>query len=473
MRKTLQAILVLAAAAAPALAGTLYIPVVAPDGDGGQKVVLSFTNNDPTTPRRFSGYLLGIATDGVAVPRSASLVREVQPLQTILVELDAKQVSSLLEVNAAPQIDVSARLENVQLAGNERLSVPLPVVFSENMIPAGTRQTLQGLRRGSDGTRSNFAVMNVGQSEARCTIQVFGASGQSFGSALLSLAPLSMAHYSDVLGLLGITSIADARASLECDQATFPWLEVYNGNSGSFRYLHAAASGKSTLQLPGNGDGGGGGGGGGGGDVDDDPVSPNSVLFVQQGDFHTPAPHNDTWVQNIEVGQNVSFDRVTIDFDVTVGPWSYEPHKLHSLFWLHRGRWLQSPWKKNIYGFANLLGPNKNEMKLTSNVDNPPGVMNAWNSGAAVSQGTTYHVSYLWDAQSRVVRLTLTNKATGQLVSQITGSTFGRALKSDDSGAFMIYFGHEDTGPRSHCDCGADRPTWDWTYSNLRLEFVR
>lgn len=453
MRKTLQAILAIVLAAAPASAGTVYIPVVAPDGDGGQKVVVIATNNDPTTVRRFSGYLLGIATDGVAMPRSAAIHREVQPLQTVLVEFDAKQVSSLLEINAAPQLDISARLENVQVGG-EKLSIQLPVVSSYNMVPPGTRQRLHGWRRASDGTRSNFGVINVGKAEARCTLEVLGTNGQSFGSALLSLAPLSMAHYSDALGLLGITSVADAHARLECDQPTFPWVEVYNATTASFRYIQNAASGKSTLQLPGQ-------------EPPPAPVPEGAVVFTKPGAFHTSAHANPTALYDIEVGPHRTFGKLTVSFDYTHNSWyPGRESREHNLFWLHRGgtgpNWIG--WLKNIFGYANIHGPNQNRMRNIWGVDTLE-VLAAY-TNAVVQLGRTYRVVYTYEGAAGAWDYSLTDKVTGQLIGRVTGFA-GAPIRSEGTGLFFIYMGH---GP--HCEECPEVPSFGSVWSDLRVEFL-
>ncbi len=454
--------LVLALAAAPAFAGTVYLPVVAPDGDGGQKTVVTVTNDDPATPRRFTGFLLPLGSDGVAATRTPALSRTIEPGQTVLVELDSHQTSALLEINAAPQLSVGARLENLAGTGGEALSVPLPVVSSANLVAAGEAIDLQGWQRAADGARTNLGLLNLGQGPAVCQFDLFGAGGESRGSAELRLAPLSLSYFRDGLRLLGVSSIRDAHSRITCDQPSFAWLDVFDGSAGSFRTLLPAANGKSTLRLPGDD----------GSAVGDPPTTPHSVLFVQRGTFHTATPGDETWVRNVALPADTRFDRVTVDFDVTPGPWSYDPTKTHSLFWLHRGVWLTSPWNGNIFGFVNAFGPGKDEVKVLTNVDAPKGTRDVWSDNVVLEQGKTYHVAYVWDGQGGFLRLTITDKASGEPVFEVEGSTLGKPLTTDASGSFFIYFGHEDLGVGG-CMCGPERPSYGWSWSDLRLEFVR
>ena len=72
-----------------------------------------------------------------------------------------------------------------------------------------------------------------------------------------------------------------------------------------------------------------------------------------------------TAVFDIDVPANTPFRSVAIDVDVYHGGWfPRAPQNLHSILWLHRGRWLHSRWKGNIFGFLNAFGPSSNQVKL-------------------------------------------------------------------------------------------------------------
>jgi hypothetical protein len=88
--------------------------------------------------------------------------------------------------------------------------------------------------------------------------------------------------------------------------------------------------------------------------------------------------------------------------------------------------------------------------------------------GTRLQRGVTYHLDYVYDGAGNAIRLRITDKATGALVGQVNGHAFGVPLRSDGTGAFFVYLGHDD-----HSCCGPERPSYGASWSDLRVEFVR
>ena len=153
---------------------------------------------------------------------------------------------------------------------------------------------------------------------------------------------------------------------------------------------------------------------------------------------------------------------MTVELDIYHGGWnSQNPSGNHSLFWLHRGACCWPSWANNNFGYGNTFGPNRNEVRIGSNVGGKHSVP----VRVALQPGATYHVEYSYDWIARSIELTLTDKATGQVIK--TPFLDAREpVVTDGSGFFMIYFGHG-----AH-EVGPEVPTYGWEYSNLRVEFI-
>ncbi|HLE84600.1 MAG TPA: hypothetical protein VJG13_09710 [Thermoanaerobaculia bacterium] len=64
-------------------------------------------------------------------------------------------------------------------------------------------------------------------------------------------------------------------------------------------------------------------------------------------------------------------------------------------------------------------------------------------------------------------RIRLTLRLGGKVVMDTTSSATTSRIRSGASGQFMVYFGHENATIH-----GPERPTYNWKYSNPRVEFI-
>lgn len=435
--------------AGPAAAGVVYVPV--PPPESGRTVEVLAFNRDAGVARRYTARLLSAGTDGTAEREEAgeSTVQVARQATGVLM-LGADTVSGLLEISSAPQLSFEARL---RLESGDAPS--LPVIGSENAIPAGDFAELVGLERadGASGVRTaNVGVANLGHTSTLCTARLSRAGGVEAGERVsFRMAPLSYGHFQDALGVFGIGSAAGTTLRIACDQPYYAFAVQRTADGGAERVVLPAASGRSTLTLP---DGGPG------------TYPPGSIVFTRSGDLHTPTPQKPTAIFEIDVPAGKSFSRLEIAFEYRHAGWSHTPDGNHSLFWLHRGRWLQSRWADNIYAFVNAFGGKKGLVKVLTNVDAGK-ARQVWSASHQLEAGTTYGVRYVYDTATEELRLTLVDRTTGETVVDLVGDTYGKPIVADDQAAFFVYFGHQD-------DTGfaPERPSYGSTWSDLEAVFV-
>ena len=470
----------LATFAAGALsAGTVYVPFASDLTIGGihYTTELLASNADPGTPRRFSTFYIPAAADGTQ-RSGAGVGVAVDPARTLLIKnLAAPGTAGMLEIAAAPQIALSARLVASNGAGN-RLSISyLPLITSDTVAPAGERVDVQGWDRQGSNTVTHFALINLGGAPASCSIKVMRANGtQVGGTALLQPVPLSMGFYPDALALLGETHLSNARAELTCDQPFYAFALVQDVLTGHLRFVPPSGSGRSTLVSPAEGpgtggDGGGGGGGGGtGGGDGNTTTSGGALVFEVPGLFHVPAkgsPESHTRVYNIQVPTNKRYGKVIVDVDVTNAGWyAKEPNKHHSVFWLHRGKYLSGKWESNVFGNIGAYGGNGASVKMATNVNLGKGQMQAAKKNVGFVPGGTYHFRYVFDTDGR--NRTLSVSQGGKEIGAMQDNLIPKGVWTDESGYFMIYFGHENHWAAG---LGPEVPSYGWQYSNLRVAF--
>lgn len=445
--------LALTFAAAPAVAGTVYVPILSENGsDDTTYITRVWLTNQGNGPQTVETLLLANETNGTKRDGKKLSKTNIPAGGTVVLEVEGGP--GLLEITApgssAGDLAISAEVRNPDQKGAQETHSVVPVISSDSAAAAGQTMTLQGLRRTEGGVFTNLALVNLGHQGAQCSVKAFEANGHQIAStALLNLAALSQAQFPDALKLLGKTQVKDVNMRIVCDQAFFAFLALYENEGGEVLAIQPSETGDSGLARPG----------------DDGPSVPGAIVFSRNGTFHTPTPAVPTAIFNIPVPNDQAFSRVTVDLDIFVAGWSHDPTKNHSLFWLHRGACCWPQWTANVFGLINAFGPGKSEVKVVTNADLPRFEVRHASSRYALLQGHTYHLSYVYDVGSGLLALTVTDG--GQEVARVQSGTTAKTIRSDNSNAFMIYFGHEDATGIAN-----DRPTYGWKYSNLRVEFV-
>jgi hypothetical protein len=435
-------------AAAPAAAGNLYVPLVDRDGAGGshQRTEVWIANTGAVA-RTYTATFLPAGASGTALSGTGARATVAGGRTAKVIGLTTSGRFGLLEINAAPQLQVEARLANT-VAFGPAFSTPVPVISSTNVLKPGTTANLLGLSRTSGGGYTDLGVVNVEKTAATCAVALFRADGtQIAGTATITVEPLSLRLFGDAIGLLGETDEVDARAQVACDQTFYPYAAVFNAATGALLLATPAGSGTSTL---------------GSGTTPPPPPPGNALVYTLDGLFHTPTVGNEFKQLVVPVTHALALKRMVIDWDVT--PAAFTPgheDKNHNLIWVYRGR-----NRSNTIANMNVFGPQRNEIKNTTNVDVPPAGFTSAITPLAMVAGTLYHIHYVYDAENAVVTTTVTSG--GVTVAVMTqGATAANRTLTIPAPGFNVNFGNGT--PQIAV---GEYPTYGWKYANLRIEMV-
>ncbi|HEX3131790.1 MAG TPA: hypothetical protein VH394_30920, partial [Thermoanaerobaculia bacterium] len=346
MKKLLFASLALAVSASPLFAGFVYVPVLDRTGSGGSKHTTEvWVSNNGAEDRRYGILFLPAGSSGLQ--RSGTSVKA-----TVLGNRTVKLVNpggtGLLEIEGPPSVLVEARMVNSPSGGFGAQTV-VPVISSENALAPNAVAELLALSRDTSGAYTDLEVVNLANQAAQCAIQFFRADGtQIAATAKITVAPLSLRHFGDAFTILGVTSVADARARVACNQTFYAFAGLFNPARTLLTFVTPAASGASTLAGP-NGP----------------PPSAGAIVFEKSGEIHKPVLGNEIKQITVPVPQALSLKRVTIDWDVVPGPWTAsKPDGNHNLIWVHRGK-----YRSNTLANVSTFGPPRSGLKNTQNLD--------------------------------------------------------------------------------------------------------
>jgi len=240
--------------AAPAWAGTVYVPYVGPVeiGDVLYETQIWASNTDEEAIRRIEHHFIPNLADGTERQGEPTLVR-IRPGLTTRLQV-SEQTPGLVEIFAAPQVVITARLVPVDVdAPSQSVGAQIPVISSSNTIAAGEIAPIQGWERIPGRVSSNLVVVNMGTEQTVCEVAVFRANGTRLGNtALIPLKPRTMTQFEFVLTLLGVDNARDVRAQLGCDQPFYAFGSLYQADPLGANFIPPSVSGKSELVRPGD-----------------------------------------------------------------------------------------------------------------------------------------------------------------------------------------------------------------------------
>lgn len=447
--KLLSTFLLLAASAAvPAFAGKVYIPVVQRTGAGSHATEV-WLSNAGAQDRRYEASFLAADTDGT-LPRTPIVRAAVAGGRTIrLVNPGPAGTIGLIEIDAAQQIQIDARLANTPPTGAVT-HTKVPVISSDNALPAAGTAYLLGLARTNNGGFSDLGVVNLGSQTAQCAVTFTRADGTGIGTTVgVSVQPLSLRYFNDALGILGESQAADARVQVSCDKTFFAYAAVFTPASGQFNFATPAASGASTL---------------GSGTTPPPPPPPGeAIVFTSPGVVHASTTGNAVKAFVVPVTQALSLRRFTVEFDVIPGPWTpTKPDGSHNLIWVYRGK-----YRGNTIANLNAFGPARNVVRINQNVDMAAGRITNDEKAIVLTQGVTYHVKSLYDAENQQVTTTISSGGQTLITLQHEATARDRILRIPAAG-FNVQFGHT----AAQAAGGAEFPSYGWTYRDLRIEML-
>lgn len=447
-RKLFSMILLLAAGAAPAFAGKVYVPVVQRTGGAGTHATEVWLANAGTQERRYEASFLPVDTDGTA-PRTPAVRTAVVGGRTVrLVNPGPAGTIGLIEIDAAPQIQIDARLVNNPAVG-ATTHTPVPVISSDNALAAGTTVSLLGLSRTNNGGFSDLGLVNLASQATQCGVTFTRADGTGIGQTVnVSVQPLSLRHFSDALGILGESQAADARVQVSCDRTFFAYAAVFSPGNSQFTFATPAASGASTLGTDG---------------TPPPPPPGDAIVFTSPGVVHTPATGNEIKAFVVPVTQALSLRRFTIELDVIPGPWTAtKPDGNHNLIWVYRGK-----YRSNTIANLNAFGPARNGVKNTQNVDMARGKLTTDERALVLTQGVTYRVRSVYDAENGQVTTTFSSGGQTLVTLQHQATAKDRILRIP-AGGFNVQFGHT----AAQAAGGVEFPSYGWTFRDLRIEML-
>ncbi len=239
--------------AAPAFAGTLYVPFAADFELGGMsyQTWVWATNHHTAEPATIEYLNLDTFTIGTDREDIEPVELMIPPGETMILVSEANQ--GMIEVFAPLDVYVQARLVPVGEDPAAGHGIEVPVISSDNVIPAGGRAHLLGWERRADGAEaySNFGLLNLGHQEANCFVDVLRGDGALIADNVpLPLSPLSHLHFEHALSLLGLSEAVDWRTVVTCDQKFYSYLSLYYPTTGRLAFVGPAPSGASELQRP-------------------------------------------------------------------------------------------------------------------------------------------------------------------------------------------------------------------------------
>jgi len=413
----------LLAFAPPALAGTVYLPIAVDETVGDKSVHTELWISNPTDEvHEITTLFLPSRTDGTVEDRNLLIPIQIQPGTTIFVDnVVPSGASGMLEINADPELVFSSKLV-MDNGDGHRTGARVPLLSSENLIPAEGTAQLLALARTSAGTLSNVGLINLAEEPARCTARVFTGSGSPVGgTAELSLPPLSQVQFLEALALLGLEDVNNVRVELSCDQDFYAYAVVLGREPDETLFVQPSVSGDSELLAPG--------------------LLPPFVELTAPGDFLRATRGNPYRLFQIPVERGVPYRSIEIDFDFFLG--GFNTNLFHTVFSLRSG---------GLFCELALRGDNRRTFFDTP--DESARATGPWRPGS------TYHIHVVYDV------------VEDHAVLEV--SEFGQVVLTMEAGANRTVLGAVDGSLR--LDFSQQKvfddaffPLWGSTFSNLRV----
>lgn len=381
MRKSFVAgVALLALAAAPLAADTLYVPVVEPPLRDGSRLSAE-----------------------IQYPRSA----RVTGMENGLAVIEGPVASA-----------IQARIESKQ--GNLTFLTSVPVITAANRAAARDKVYLNGLT-GSHRDIVSLDLVNLATSRSTCQLELLRENGSSLGTIPgLVVEPMSTRSFESGHGVTLPFGTVGLRVSCDRDFYTFAVGIDRETREVSFS-LPATAAHPAPYVRP--------------------AVTPSDkrrIVVTRDGLFHSATRADPKGFIDLPVPNEIVLKQVKAEFDVFVGPWSSRQiDGNHGLLWLHRGK-----FRPHTLCSVNAQGPKKNGVKINQNIDLPT-LYDVRSSAGRLTweRGKTYRVGVVYDAPAKSVVLRVWQN--GQLLRtlQLEGTARNGELGISDKGLFAE-FGH-------------------------------
>ncbi|HYN23318.1 MAG TPA: hypothetical protein VE078_20335 [Thermoanaerobaculia bacterium] len=428
---------------AAARAGTVYVPLpgLTQAGSASYEAEITIANAAGTTAS-VNQVLLAVDSDGTQRPFGPAAL-QVLGNRTSIVKPGAA-FRGLLELSGSPNLRYGARLAGKGAAG--ALGVALPVVTSENVKAAGGSLALQGLT--STSTRSTHLMLaNLAKFAAQCTWSLVRADGTALGAAtIVNLKPLSSVFRSDVLaGLVDAAGLTDARASVSCNREFFAYALLTDSATGEVAVVEPSGSGESALTVPGA-----------------EPECPTgATCLAAKGVVHKPTPALPVGRVSFAAPAGVA-TRLRLTLDVTVGPWfAADPDGKHLIFWFVINK------NQDMPGMLYFRGPDAYTALARHGIANKHADKIKIVKPFQATPGRTYRVVNDYDMGGGKYTVTITDLLTGELKATLDGTPNATKVTLKAGDRFLIDMGFPEGAIPDEV------PTFNWTYSDVRLEVYK
>jgi len=429
----------LALTAAPAHAGTVYVPLpgVTTVGTATWEAELTIANASPQ-PLALTGLLLAHDTDGTQRAGLTPAALNVGAAQTLLVRPGGSFVG-LVELAGSPNARYAARLAGKGAVG--QMGVQLPVISSSNAAAGGGALSLQGLA-GSATRSTTLVLVNLAHSASQCTVTLLSAGGAALaGPTTSNLKPLSQLDLGNVFN--GLAALTDARAHVTCTRNFFAYALMTDSATGEIAVVAPAGSGESSLTRPG-----------------EEPACPTGATCLASSVLFQPTPTN-------PVGHVVfpapagTFKRAQLSIDVTIGQWyPADPDGKHLVYWWVINRNL------DMLGMLYFRGPEASTALARWGIALRHELKKKHVEPFTGIPGHTYRVVNDVDMGGGVFSVTITDLATGAVVTMLDTPNVAKVtLKSTDR--LLVDLGFKEGVTPDEV------PSFNgWTYANIRLQLI-
>ncbi len=455
MKRSLLALAALALAAAPALAGPVYLPGAINEADGGYIRSTEFwaTNPDTAIQGFVVRFIAATANGTVRTTGDETGPYYLAPGESKRFSLVPSGFRGILELDGAAVLQFSGALTVRGQSGGRVAEDEIPVLDQTEAFAANSTIALQGMERAGTTLTSNLGLVNLAKTAADCTVTIRQRDGLLvIQNVPIHLAPLTSVQFDDALGILGQTSIPEgARAEAKCNQTFWAYLSTYNDQSGEVEFIEPSATiGGSTFTKPvaTNPDPG----------PDPDPPPGNATVFTRNGEI-VRYPTNNNGVHNYRVnmpfGGNRTFRKIVLDFDFHVGGWDRTNQSgFHCVMWLNNG----SSWA-NMFGYVNLRGTRG---LTVFQVNATGGGWQETNQNGSPQPGNDYHMHYEYDLNEHIVYYRITRASGGT----VTTKSYTLRGNSFSTNSFFIELGYQ------YASEGPEAYTPGWTFSDLQASFI-
>lgn len=337
----------------------------------------------------------------------------------------------MVEFTGPDNVIYSGRLESLTPGGIVRSSAHLPLIGSENVVPAGEVAHLQGGERKLAGSASHFGLATFGAEEGQCTVRTFRADGsQVLGTVTMSSPAVGQRWFPDAFGILQEPSISDARFEVSCNVPFFPFTPIFGDNPDSTQFVLPSVTGAHNLgpAAPGARDG---------------------ELVRMDGTFFTAVQGKSIFDVELPIAPGVRYSQIAWEFNVVV-----PAIKDSSGTNFHSTTLLLRPVRGGTH-FAHTIRGNGQYKSIIDLGDHQlvRGESQGW------APNTLHHVKVVYDTAARTMVWELSRN--GGLAERLVANIGNRNLTHHGEGLHILF------GLDKPYDHGAYLPPYNFRFSDL------